>query len=319
MGAAMIVCFHTPHAPATEITVLGLTYFVLLTFCLQAMSGQRGRSFPWKDRAHRLLLPWLVWSLVYSLPQLIKHRPLLAEVARNPNVLLIGSEAHLWFLPFAFLGSVAAYWVSPLNWQSRSRIKLFGCAVGALALAAIPLTLGRTPQAPWTGWLYGAPLVPIGLAIGMAQKLSQPRLIQHYGVIVAVAFAMTLMLGASSYLFGILTLAISILPRSRDWPVLRWVAGLSMGIYLMHPCFFLVGYKYFPHAPWYIFAVFGLVGSTAVSAVIALIPPLNSVMFGAVRRTRRPLTPPLAEASSESIEGVVVSRNPLDLRFRFSQ
>ena len=234
---------------------------------------------------------------------------------------MIGSEIHLWFLPFAFLGSIAAFLLGRAIFRCSSTVGLTASVLIALVPVGVVSYHPQPLVMPWGSWLYGFPLIPIGLAIGMAQQLPCRRLIGHYAVILTLAFAIAWKLDVPSYFLGVLALALSILPRSEVSRPLRWFAGLSMGIYLMHPCFFLVVHKFFFQAPWYGFAAFGLVGSVAASAIIALIPQLNSLMFGAVRRVRKPsvVPPPSPDLESPEPESELVLRQqPLDFKPGFS-
>jgi len=135
VASALVVCFHAPQSPFPQITISGLTFFVLLTFCLQAMGDHAGRPFPFKDRAHRLLVPWLVWSLAYCLPKLLKRQSILGEIYQNPNWLLIGSAIHLWFLPFAFLGSIAAFLLGRAIFRCSSTVGL----IASVLIALVPV------------------------------------------------------------------------------------------------------------------------------------------------------------------------------------
>lgn len=70
-----------------------------------------------RSRAQRLLLPWLVWSAIYGAMKLaevaVTGVPLRHEFA--PWMWLVGTAIHLWFLPFAFVTSLAVWPLAQSN------------------------------------------------------------------------------------------------------------------------------------------------------------------------------------------------------------
>lgn len=284
VSAALIVCFHSRGAPYKDITLSGLAYFVLLTFYLQAISELRGRHLDLRKRASRLLVPWLLWSLFYGMLKLVKHPPILFDFQGHLSSFLIGTEIHLWFLPFAFLGGIAAHLLlrSALRLPARGAL-LFLSLVSVALATAVPM-VSKSLYPPFSQWMYALPLLPISLAIALSEDRSLKRFAYYYVVILILTLFITWRCAEPSYLIGVLVLSVSILPKSRDLEGLKWLANLSMGIYLLHPVVFLVIYMYVPTAPWYVFTSVGLIGSAVASAVIMLFPRLSCLAFGLVHQ-----------------------------------
>ena len=283
-----MVCFHAPGSPYKFLTISGLAYFLLLTFCLQGMGEPKRGSFPLGERARRLLLPWAIWSLFYGLVHLARHKPFGPDVFHHPRFLLMGTELHLWFLPFAFFGGIVAFSLRRYLTRVPEAWGLVGLMLAAVGLAALPCLPPGRLDSPLVQWAYSAPLLPLGLAIGMAQRVPRGRLAWHYLAILGVTAAISWTLRDPSLILGTLALAASILPKTREFKGLRWLAGLSMGIYLLHPFVFLVIYKCVPHAPWYLFTLIGTLVSAVLSGMIATFPRLDTLLFGTAHRAKSP-------------------------------
>jgi surface polysaccharide O-acyltransferase-like enzyme len=114
VAAFGIVWFHT-EAPGYRVAYTGLPFFLVLLALPSRMSLA--------DRARRLLLPLLIWSVVYALFRAWNA----AEQGQalfgwwKPWMPLVGTSIHLWFLPFAFLVALVA---PPLPLQRPHAIPL---------------------------------------------------------------------------------------------------------------------------------------------------------------------------------------------------
>lgn len=97
--------FHA-GAPGRGVGYAALPFF-LMTLILLALPAAQSKEFgPFaKDRARRLLIPWLIWSAIYAAFKLLEvvwhHKPLGSEF--SATMLLTGTSLHLWFLPFAYV------------------------------------------------------------------------------------------------------------------------------------------------------------------------------------------------------------------------
>jgi peptidoglycan/LPS O-acetylase OafA/YrhL len=292
VAAALIVCFHTPNGPLKQYTIGGLAFFVLLTFCLQTISESRSGSYSLSKRAARLLVPWVVWSLVYGILKAVRHQPLGMDILHDPSRLLVGPRIHLWYLPFAFLGGIAVHALLRLTQRSSDGARVFLLCAMAIALGWIEPTLRGKLPIPFDQWLYSVPLIPLGVAIGLAQRQTAARLAWQFILVLIVTVLLARHCHAPSYLIAVPALCLCILPRSADLRPLRWLANLSLGIYLAHPATFLLLYKYTPHAPWYVFAALGIVASAIVTAAICAVPRLGALALGNAPRPRQQASAP---------------------------
>ena len=282
VSAALIVCVHV-GVGKPEFTISGLIYFAVLTFCLAAMTESRGPTPDIRNRARRLLVPWLVWSAFYIALWLalwrFRRQPLDLDVFTNPLDLLIGGATHLWFLPFAFAGGLAtATYVRKSKRLSDTQHLIL---LSVFTIGASELTVGFGNQSPpISQWVNSLPLLSIGTVIGLAQARSDKQFKAYYSTAFALTVYISWRCSSIPYLIGVLALMALILFKTREYPKLRWLAGLSMGIYLVHPFFFLLIGKFFHSWPGYLVFAACFAASATATAAAAYSPRLNQILFG---------------------------------------
>lgn len=242
IAAAGIVWFHA-HAWGQTPSYAALSLFIVFLIVLPLQRPWSGSfaSYTWQ-RADRLLRPWLVWSLIYAafkMAQALAHKqPIAAEFDRT--MLLAGTEAHLWFLPFGFACSLAAFWIVKVAMAKPALT--FPCMAffATLSLPASAFSLNLGLATPLAQWCYGLPAVLFGLAIHFANLA--PRKLLYVAIATVISWLLAMLVtdttpGSLSLILGvnlsILALAIPI--RSQPW--MRWAATVSMPIYLSHPLF----------------------------------------------------------------------------------
>ena len=231
-----IVAFHQ-DGPSQQVGHAGLPAFAMLT---TALSARAARNRAWAtfrtERLRRLLLPWLYWSAFYAVVQCVlatlEQRPLWARF--EPEMLVVGTYPHLWFLPFAavaalFAGRCAAqlragHWLVlgaaaipfagwlltlALPFAVRNWVFVLPAALLGIALAATP---------PGTGASNGAFRVALAGAAGSAAAwlVGRDGLSIEYTIAtpaVALAWALPLRAGRTTTRLG----------------------GATLGIYVLHP------------------------------------------------------------------------------------
>lgn len=187
-----IVWFHC-GAPGGRWLCWHLPALVMISTAL--MAGRASTStFPAlaRRRAGRLLVPWLFWCAVYAawaLAVAVRRGSDLSGVF-NPWMLLGGTDAHLWYLPFAFLAALAVGVVQRClptvarPTDQHSGIRSAAVPAGATLLAGALLALvaclpdgwfhHRTGlPAPLPQYLFCLPAVPLGFVIGTAAACGQ--------------------------------------------------------------------------------------------------------------------------------------------------
>ena len=236
------------HAYASErdwIGHLALGLFLILTAFLAVQSMDRaGGRYPWIDRARRLVLPWLFWSLVFRVVFfVVADGPERYALLSDPWTLLIGSSIHLWFLPFVMLAMVlvapSGRWIT-----SAPAVRL---ASVVLVLVTVPLFALHhfvpMPE-PLPQWAFGFPVYAYGLLIGHAHRIGQVSWpLAAVALLSVVGFVLTSEPWALMSLVAALGFeAFWRMPYARDW--MKPLGAAAFGIYLVHPFFMLVCYKF---------------------------------------------------------------------------
>lgn len=264
LACIAIVAFHA-NTKQWPVMIFGLEVFTIFTIALSVQSaGRRGPAEFVKGRAMTLLLPWVVWWLVYAAwKSLLAHRAgndLFAWFA--PWRLLAGPETHLWFLPFAFLATVAAgLWFGSHPPASDARIArrtaIAWSVVAALLLIAASAVMDRLVQIyereqkvyqPWMQWCTVLPAVIMGLAIVRARVrggYDNVALAMLWSVVIAAA-GLSYALGwtnlALPYAIAISLCMVGLFVRHAASDTLLTLSGLTFGIFLLHPILFDVWY-----------------------------------------------------------------------------
>jgi peptidoglycan/LPS O-acetylase OafA/YrhL len=268
--ARFIACFGivAAHAFAMEddwVGHLALALFLVLTAFLAMQSAQRaGGKYPFIVRAKRLVLPWLTWSLFYRIVELrVSHSPDKYQILTDPWSLLIGSSVHLWFLPFVMLAMML---VEPVGRVVNTECRLAAALIGLVVLSGVAFWLVAyySPVAPLLQWLFSLPFYVLGLLVGIAHPMGRamwPGLAATCigGMSFAVTTATT---GVAVAWWWVIPLAWLLFEGFWRMPLrgtylpklLSELGKAAFGIYLLHPFFMLVTYKFFGPKVEHLFA-----------------------------------------------------------------
>lgn len=246
VAAFGVVVAHAYVSPNDWVGHLSLGLFLILTAFLAVQSAQRaGGNYPFLPRAQRLILPWLVWSAFYRVLDLaISENPDRFVPLSDPWTLLYGSTIHLWFLPFVALAMVL---VQPAVRLIRGP--------GALALACVGLVVVSVPllvlhvqgwlPLPLPQWVFALPLYALGLLLGIAHPMGKAWM-----PALAAASMTGFAVWASGNAVWAWTLLGSLVAFELFWRlpirgrILPHLGQVAFGIYLLHPFFMLVVYKF---------------------------------------------------------------------------
>ena len=244
LAAFGIVLFHL-GAPGAWIGYAALPFFLMVLIILALPSAMRPPPADYaRSRARRLLVPWVVWSAIYLALKLLEvglgGRPATSEFA--PWMLLTGPSIHLWFLPFAFVASLAflpllAFVRPSLDEGARVRrltaiLALAGAALVAMALSQRDLAL------PFAQWALAMPAVLLGLALALAggsrTDLRPETILIAVPVLVGAWWiGWTNNLPQIALALGALALCLAL--RLPEGPLSRHAAEASLIVYLCHP------------------------------------------------------------------------------------
>jgi len=228
---------------------IGLPTFLILSITL---SVARRKAIPTQEfvvkRVKRILLPWLFWCVVFGIFLIARMLWNQDETDRQWftwNMLLCGTELHLWFLPFIGIVGVAVH-----------LIQLATARVSDLLLAsiALPMVVVLFPflshlvlySCPFREWLFSIPALPLGFGFGrLVAHSGHPQAAQVYAAFFTAGFLLlcgalaavdpdTLAQTRQYALSLVLLTEVLWLPDQQD-PVNATVGPLLMGLYILHP------------------------------------------------------------------------------------
>lgn len=201
-------------------------------------------------RFKRLYVPFIAWSLVYLLLRGAKH--LIAgegsPIIWSPAMLLNGTTNHLWFLPFAFLASLACYWAGRLSrlrptWKANVSVCY---AVLALVFCVVNCPVQMDPEEVPVSYFLGLCWDALPSVFGALAVACYPRRSASWFPVALIlagsCFLGLLLVGENRFLANGCGLALFVacwtkvsLVAPREIPL--HVARYSFGIYLSHIVF----------------------------------------------------------------------------------
>lgn len=281
-----IVAFHVSEQRLPIIAGLGLPTFLLLNNAFNCTLSERmGTRGFLRTKVGRLLVPWLLWSVIYLALQLLeryRHEEPLLE-GFSAWMLIGGTYTHLWFVPFSLVGSLVIAGLQartsqhPHGWAGLTAL----LAGAALTVAGGQLLATGRVEWPLLQWLFALPAVPMGFGLGrmlLAADATVRRRLAWISTAVALAcVGVSLILAASAgpdwEMVRRYAVSLSLVSIGFVWPgasdrFSQRLAPLLFGVYLSHPLILRVYQAtHLPVPPTALFAalVFG------VSALLVLV------------------------------------------------
>lgn len=248
LAAFGITWFHTQNAIGRSIGYIGLPVFLIIFSSLSARNLD-SESLLWyaRRKAHRLLKPWLFWSIIYIGYKVLKQSILHTEISESfsYSMLLTGSSLHLWYLPFAFVMAIVINLLQRCTMNISSLVTIVIMAIFGivfLSLSSIVLFSISLPI-PLPQWIFGLPSIPLGFAVGKINSSIPGRLQKFlYFIIILTTCATGISLYCFGYRFvimqyilGLILVCIAFIWNGKWNPFLEKCASLTFGIYLIHP------------------------------------------------------------------------------------
>ena len=157
----------------------------------------------------------------------------------------MGTYIHLWYLPFAFLAGIGSVSLRQSLTSMPTRGGSLGIALAGTALLAFSASVvgSVSPIAPIPQWIYAAPSILFGLAIGVIVQQSERRhQVALFAGVIGVLWLTCIGLwlqgvraAVPQYALGLPLVCCAYLWTARGHPTLKAWGDLSFGIYLIHP------------------------------------------------------------------------------------
>lgn len=250
-----IVAFHVSGAFGTNTRLpvlagLGLPTFLLLNNAFNLTLSERMGSRPFLQvKVSRLVLPWVVWSVVYAgigMLERLRHGERLTE-GFSFWMIVGGTYDHLWFVPFALFGSVLVVGLQAKtrSWGAAGVVgAALAAGLGVVALCALALAT-QPIEWPALQWLFALPSPLLGFALGRAVLATDGKVLRRVALIVTPLALAALVVARFQpeiemlrrYLVSLAVVTLAFIwPGEPDRFSVR-LTPLLFGIYLVHPLF----------------------------------------------------------------------------------
>ncbi len=233
VAAFGIVWFHSGINFWRDIAYAGLIYFLVVAAYFAIKSNKRHSLY---QRASRLLIPCLAWSIIYGLFKVslgwpvFKDESLVSMVLSTPVI-------HLWFLPFLFFCLVVI--------DSAKRALSFNIIAGTSAFLGSTLLLTANYWreisfiSPFAQYAHALPAVMIGVFLGCYDELSasfRNTLLAMICVSVTIVSFMNLNGVSITYLVGFIASLPLLFNKSfiSENKTILMLSSLTFGVYLAH-------------------------------------------------------------------------------------
>ena len=235
LSAFGIVWFHSGIKNFKDLFYAGLIIFVVLSIYYAVIST---RQHTIKDRAIRLLIPCIFWSIVYALVSLARGRPIFPSDFPVISLVLATPSIHLWYLPFIFICIVCIDKSKGL--LKPNLIAILTCIIASAMLFSSPLWRQWSYLPPFGQYIHAIPAVFIGIFLASTFHLSTVSRVLLVGILYT-SIIYTLIIGVNgvdlTYLLGF-SAALILLSKKSFLPnnnVILAISKLTYGIYLLHP------------------------------------------------------------------------------------
>lgn len=240
LAAIGIIVFHVGTVGAS-IAYAALPFFLLLLMVVAFPAADRLAFKAYaRTRAIRLLRPWVIWSLVYGILKLadagLTETTLQSEFASW--MLLTGPSLHLWFLPFALAACLVVWPLAKFSGSLSTRSQV-ACAALGVVLAVLIAWAFRdlVPTPPFAQWLFALPAVALGTGFGCLRSMPHSAFVTGTctGVLAGALWLTDWPSGSTQMVLASAAFAMCLALPLRDRPSARWLADLSLPLYLAHP------------------------------------------------------------------------------------
>ena len=238
-----IVWFHA-HAPFAEVGYAGLPVFVAISVALTMQSKSSAHPLASiRNRARRLLWPWILCSLIYGIWRIFGNVRAGREIFATFDywMLITGTVIHLWYLPFIFLISCIIIIYKPnLCFGQLNSIASVLAAAGIIFCSWMESQdLLRTP---FNCWLFCVPAIFIGLALPLTNDLGQQT--RQLLLLLTCVLPACLFVSISDYKNMAIPYSVGTIALAIAWVIpfaasakLKRIAGMTFDVYLMHIMF----------------------------------------------------------------------------------
>ena len=168
VSASGIVWYHSNVDVGHDIAYAGLVCFVILSAFFATISkNNKDQMFA---RLHRLLAPWIIWSLFYALLNIVRYGDVYPTNYNIVNALLATPSIHLWYIPFIILGTLVVSIAK--KYLSKNEIGILSGVISLALMATAPEWRRIVYVPPWGQYLHALPALLIGFFFGCYKDIN---------------------------------------------------------------------------------------------------------------------------------------------------
>ena len=231
IAAIGIIAF---HATGSTVGYFALPFFIALSSYFAAK-----RSSTFAKRARRVLVPFMIWSLIYAAARIAQAifngMPISSEF--DWWMIVAGPAIHLWFLPFIFIVGLLAPHIAK-------------CGLVGFGILAIACLLPLEFEKPFAQWHFAIPAMMVGIAAA-----------HSWWAVAVVAVPASV---ALPHLVGCAAFLAAIHVKLKMQPIAKFVGSLSMTIYLVHPLVIAVVVRIVPEYVFFVSMIVSVIAAIAI-------------------------------------------------------
>jgi fucose 4-O-acetylase-like acetyltransferase len=277
LAAFGVIMFHAGVAHK-DVWLSGMFLF-LFFLGYHAATGRASYVYV-NGRFRRLVIPWIFWCAVYWALYAVRGEAWMPFDPIEWSRIFVGTNVHLWFLPFAFGTCILLACVNHL-W-AWTPVRVFGVLVMVFVLCGAMLFV-FDPEVPISQWLFSLPVCWLGFLAAQLKGGGTKTVtaLMVLGLAIAcIAFALWEMPGALQTAIAVpfCWLALFVKVPNSEW--LAFVGLRTMGIYLIHPAVNAALFLVVPglsHSPDLVIGMSIFVVSLILVSLMWRLPVLRSV------------------------------------------
>lgn len=271
IAAFGIVLFHSRYSFAREVSYSSLIIFIIFSSYFSTISTKKHSVV---QRALRLLLPCVIWSILYAVLNIFQGKKIFFDEYNVLSSILSTSSIHLWYLPYVFFCIVLIDFIKV--YVSYTSIAFFSITVSSFLLITSPVWRCFNYISPFGQYIHAFPAVLIGVLFGLLHNFSFRKKFIFLSVLFVSLFCVYFMQvpGVSTtYLIGTLACSIllekdSILPK---YSFIFEVSKLTFGVYLIH-IIILMFFRYYGFSGLFLAVNSFLISSVVVYFIKKVLP-----------------------------------------------
>lgn len=241
ISAFGIVYFHSGNLSGKEFAYAGLVFFVIISAYFAICSPRSKKPLA---RLKRLMIPCIIWSIVYGLFNLILKGKIFPMDCSLAECLLSTPALHFWYLPYMCCILIAIDRLK--NMFAKEAIGKFSGIMACLLFLSAPIWRTIEYSEPWGQYMHALPGVFIGLFLGCYFQLAvkERRLILG-SIIMAILLMIYWKISGIGipYLFGLLPSLLLLKSDLFSQNTIEHLPSISLsmfGVYLVHGLFIIV-------------------------------------------------------------------------------